>query len=88
VEVTPISELQPISANILDAVGNTPLVRLPAGFDPEVKCEVLLKLEFMNPSGSIKDRIALHMVRQAEKSGELKKGGRIVGCSSGTLALV
>ncbi|MDG2309752.1 MAG: pyridoxal-phosphate dependent enzyme [Planctomycetota bacterium] len=82
-EVTPISELQPISANILDAVGNTPLVRLPAGFDPEVKCEVLLKLEFMNPSGSIKDRIALHMVRQAEKSGALKKGGRIVECSSG-----
>jgi cystathionine beta-synthase len=82
-EVTPISQLQPISDNILDAVGNTPLVRLPAGFDPEVKCEVLLKLEFMNPSGSIKDRIALHMVRQAEKSGKLKKGGRIVECSSG-----
>ena len=82
-EVTPISQLQPISENILDAVGNTPLVRLPADFDPAVKCEVLLKLEFMNPSGSIKDRIALHMVRQAEKSGQLKKGGRIVECSSG-----
>ncbi|MDP6963972.1 MAG: cysteine synthase family protein, partial [Planctomycetota bacterium] len=81
--VTPISQIQPISASILDAVGNTPLVRLPADFDPEVKCEVLLKLEFMNPSGSIKDRIALHMVRQAEKSGALKKGGRIVECSSG-----
>ncbi|MFT7516403.1 MAG: cystathionine beta-synthase [Myxococcota bacterium] len=82
-EVTPISQLNPISDNILNAVGNTPMVRLPAGFDPEVKCEVLLKLEFMNPSGSIKDRIALHMVRKAEKAGLLKKGGRIVECSSG-----
>jgi len=69
--------------SILDAIGGTPLVRLPAGFDPEVRCEVLLKLEFMNPGGSVKDRMALHMVRCAEKRGDLKPGGSIVECSSG-----
>lgn len=68
---------------ILETIGGTPLVRLPRGFDPEVKCEVLLKCEFLNPGGSIKDRIALHMVREAERKGLLKKGGRIVECSSG-----
>ena len=68
---------------ILEAVGGTPMVRLPRGFDPEVRCEVLLKCEFVNPGGSIKDRIALHMVREAERKGLLKKGGRIVECSSG-----
>lgn len=69
--------------SILDAIGGTPLVRLPAGFDPEVRCEVLLKLEYMNPGGSVKDRMALHMVRCAERRGDLKPGGRIVECSSG-----
>ena len=69
--------------SILDAIGGTPMVRLPAGFDPQVRCEVLLKLEYMNPGGSVKDRMALHMVRCAERRGELLPGGRIVECSSG-----
>lgn len=68
---------------ILDAVGNTPMVRLPRGFDPAVRCEVLIKIEAVNPGGSIKDRIAIHMVDEAERSGRLKPGGRIVECSSG-----
>ncbi len=72
-----------ICDSILDAIGNTPMVRLPQGFDPEVQCEVLLKLEYLNPGGSTKDRIALHMVREAERKGLLKPGGRIVECSSG-----
>ncbi|MBO45613.1 MAG: cystathionine beta-synthase [Planctomycetes bacterium] len=72
-----------IHDNILDAVGNTPLVRLPADFDPEVQCEVLLKLEFGNPGGSLKDRIAIHMIRTAVERGDLIPGGRIVECSSG-----
>ncbi len=72
-----------ICDTILDAIGHTPLVRLPKDFDPEVRCEVLLKVEYMNPGGSTKDRIALHMVRAAEARGELKPGGRIVECSSG-----
>ncbi len=69
--------------SILSAIGETPLVRLPAGFEPGVECEILLKVEFTNPSGSIKDRIALFMVREAERKGLLKPGGRIVECSSG-----
>ena len=72
-----------ISDTILDTIGHTPLVRLPAAFDPEVKCEVLLKVESMNPGGSVKDRIALNMIRQAEASGKLAPGGVIVECTSG-----
>lgn len=69
--------------SILDAIGRTPMVRLPRGFDPAVRCEILLKVEFTNPGGSVKDRIALFMVREAERKGLLKPGGRIVECSSG-----
>ena len=72
-----------ILGTILEAVGNTPLVRLPDGFDPEVKCEVLLKLESLNPGGSVKDRIALRMVEIAEQDGALEPGGTIVEGTSG-----
>ena len=72
-----------ICDTILDAIGGSPMVRLPRDFDPEVQCEVLLKVDYLNPGGSMKDRIALHMVREAEKRGDLKPGGRIVECSSG-----
>ncbi len=72
-----------VQDSILDAIGRTPMIRLPRGFDPELRCEVLLKVEFTNPGGSVKDRIALHMVREAERKGLLKPGGRIVECSSG-----
>jgi len=68
---------------ILEAVGNTPMVRLPAGFDPNVKCEVLLKLESLNPGGSVKDRIGLRMVEIAEQDGALEPGGTIVEGTSG-----
>ena len=72
-----------VAANILETVGDTPMVALPPGFDPDVKCEVLLKVEFTNPGGSIKDRIALHMVEEALRRGDLASGGRIIECSSG-----
>ncbi len=72
-----------VQDSILDAIGHTPMVRLPRGFDPQVRCEILLKCEFTNPGGSVKDRIALYMVREAERKGLLKPGGRIVECSSG-----
>ncbi len=78
-----MSEKESICDTILDAIGNTPLVRLPKDFAPDVQCEILLKLDYLNPGGSMKDRIALHMVREAEKKGLLKPGGRIVECSSG-----
>ena len=77
--------------HVVDLVGNTPLVRLNTlveGLAPLV----LAKVEYFNPGGSVKDRIALRMVEAAEKSGELKPGGTIVEPTSGNtgvgLALV
>ncbi len=76
--------------HILEDIGNTAHVRLNRLFDPTH--EVWLKLERSNPGGSIKDRIALAMVEQAEKEGKLKKGGIIIEPTSGNtgvgLALV
>jgi cystathionine beta-synthase len=69
--------------SVLDTIGGTPLIRLPEGFDPEVRCEVFLKLEAMNASGCVKSRIALRMVEAAEESGALQPGGTIVECTSG-----
>jgi cystathionine beta-synthase len=68
--------------NILGAVGNTPLVRL-VHVTGGVKPDLWAKLEFFNPSGSVKDRMALYMVVDAEKRGLLKPGGTIVEGSSG-----
>ena len=68
--------------NILDHIGNTPLLKLNKVNEvPDV--EIYVKCEFMNPGGSTKDRMALHMIEEAEKSGELKPGGTIVDQSSG-----
>lgn len=68
--------------NVLDLIGNTPLVKLnrvAAG----VKPLILAKLEYLNPGGSVKDRIAVHMIEAAERDGLLKKGGTIVEPTSG-----
>ena len=72
--------------SILDTVGHTPLVRL-RGLARDLPCPVLAKLEFFNPGGSVKDRIALVMVEAAEKDGRLKHGGTIVECTSGNTGL-
>ncbi len=68
--------------NITDLVGNTPLVKLNR-VTKGVKPLVLAKLEFLNPGGSVKDRMALYMVKEAEKEGALKEGGTIVEATSG-----
>jgi cystathionine beta-synthase len=74
--------------NIADLVGNTPLVRLnhvvkdSDGTDL-VACTVLAKVEYVNPGGSVKDRIAVRMIDAAEASGELRPGGTIVEPTSG-----
>ena len=77
--------------HIADLVGNTPLVRL-SSVTEGVAATVLAKIEYLNPGGSVKDRIALKMVEAAEESGELKPGGVIVEPTSGNtgvgLALV
>src|SRR6476660_5790355 len=77
--------------NVVDLIGNTPLVRLRSVTEG-IDAMVLAKVEYFNPGGSVKDRIALRMVEQAEKSGQLRPGGTIVEPTSGNtgvgLALV
>lgn len=68
--------------SILDAIGNTPLVKLQR-LSPNRHATILVKLEFLNPSGSIKDRIVLHIINKAEKEGLLKPGGTIIENTSG-----
>ncbi len=67
--------------NVLQTIGRTPHVRINRLFGPQA--QVWLKLERANPGGSIKDRIALAMVEEAEKSGALKPGGTIIEPTSG-----
>ncbi|MGZ4479801.1 MAG: cystathionine beta-synthase, partial [Nocardioidaceae bacterium] len=68
--------------SLLDLVGNTPLLRLSRTTDG-ARPLVLAKVEYLNPGGSVKDRIAMRMIEAAEKSGELKPGGTIVEPTSG-----
>ncbi|TLK50988.1 pyridoxal-phosphate dependent enzyme [Glutamicibacter sp. V16R2B1] len=70
------------ASTVLDLIGNTPLVKLNRVTDG-IKATVLVKLEYLNPGGSIKDRIALKMVERAEQSGALHPGGTIVEPTSG-----
>ena len=73
---------QEIKNNILETIGNIPLVKLN-NISKGVKAKIYAKLEFMNPGGSIKDRMALYMIEDAEKKGLLKPGGTIVENTSG-----
>ena len=75
----------PIYDNITQVVGNTPLVRLNRIIDGGA--EVLAKLEFYNPSSTVKDRIGIAMVDAAEQSGELQPGGSIVEATSGNTGI-
>ncbi|MGZ4589522.1 MAG: cystathionine beta-synthase [Actinomycetes bacterium] len=68
--------------SVADLVGNTPLVKL-GSVAADVPATVLAKVEYFNPGGSVKDRIALRMIEAAEASGELKPGGTIVEPTSG-----
>lgn len=68
--------------NVLAAIGHTPLVKLNKLVGPD-DATVYVKLEFMNPGGAIKDRMAVHMVDKAEKAGLLKPGGTIIENTSG-----
>lgn len=69
-----------IAPSILSCIGNTPLVKLnhiPATFD--IPCQMLVKCEFLNAGGSVKDRIALQMILDAEKQGTIKRGDTLIG---------
>ncbi len=72
--------------SVIDVIGNTPLVRLNHVV-ADIPGEVFAKLEFLNPMGSSKDRIARYMIEKAEKEGKLKKGDLIIENSSGNTAL-
>jgi cystathionine beta-synthase len=74
-----------IYSNILDMIGRTPMLRLNR-IDTGV-CELYLKLELMNPGGSIKDRIGVSMIEEAEKRGALKPGDTIVEATAGNTGL-
>jgi cystathionine beta-synthase len=68
--------------NILEVIGNTPLVRLNR-IGRSIPCPIYAKLEFLNPGGSVKDRIGMTMIAEAEESGRLKPGGTVVESTSG-----
>jgi cysteine synthase len=89
---TPSSALSPsIAPSVLHAIGRTPVVRLRAVV-PSGAADVLVKLEFYNPTGSYKDRMALAMIEGAEKRGTLRSGMRVVeftgGSTGSSLAMV
>jgi cystathionine beta-synthase len=71
-----------VHENVLSAIGNTPIVKLNKLVGPN-DATVYVKLEFMNPGGAIKDRMAVHIVNKAEKDGRLKPGGTIIENTSG-----
>src|SRR5262245_23978428 len=72
--------------SILDAVGETPVVRLKR-IARNVPCEVLGKCEYLNPGGSVKDRIGVRMVLEAEKSGRIRPGDRLIEPTSGNTGI-
>ena len=72
--------------NILDVIGNTPMVRLNR-ITEGLACSVYAKLEFLNPMGSSKDRIAKYLIEAAEKDGRIHKGDLILENSSGNTAM-
>ena len=66
------------AASVVDLIGNTPLVRLrrvTAGIVPDPGPMVLAKVEYLNPGGSVKDRIGCYMLEKAEREGRIKPGG-------------
>lgn len=74
-----------IHPDLISVIGNTPIVKI-AKFDTGL-CELYVKMESMNPGGSIKDRIAVYMIKAAEQQGILKPGGTIVEATAGNTGL-
>ena len=75
-----------VTSEVLDSIGHTPLIRLE-GASRRTGCNIFAKAEFMNPGGSIKDRIARHIVFAAEKRGELDRGKTIMEVTSGNTGI-
>lgn len=78
------TERRPLYVNsIIETIGQTPLVRLNRVLPASIASTVLAKVEFFNPAGSIKDRIGIAMIEEAERAGRIKPGGTIVEATSG-----
>ena len=75
-----------IKAGFVGTVGNTPLIRLNS-FSDQTGCEILGKAEFLNPGGSVKDRAALYIIKDAEEKGLLKPGGTVVEGTAGNTGI-
>ncbi|PUA33195.1 MAG: cysteine synthase [Zestosphaera tikiterensis] len=73
--------------SIADVIGNTPIIRLGRSIPEDVKAEIWVKLEFMNPTGSVKDRMALYMIKKAEREGRLTKDKTIVVATTGNTGI-
>jgi len=77
-----------IADSWLDCVGNTPMIRMNNITKAEgIECEVLIKAEFLNPAGSVKDRIAKRMILDAEERGVLKPGTVLIEPTSGNTGM-
>jgi cysteine synthase A len=75
-----------VTSEVVDSIGHTPLIRL-MGASKRTGCNIFAKAEFMNPGGSIKDRIARYIVFEAEKRGELGRGSTIMEVTSGNTGI-
>ena len=75
-----------VKRDFIELIGNTPMLRLNAASE-RTGCEILGKCEFLNPGGSVKDRAALFIVRDAENRGQLKPGGVIVEGTAGNTGI-
>lgn len=75
-----------IKDGFVGTIGNTPLIRLNS-FSEETGCEILGKAEFLNPGGSVKDRAALYIIKEAEEKGLLKPGGTVVEGTAGNTGI-
>ncbi|MCH8545872.1 MAG: pyridoxal-phosphate dependent enzyme [Cryomorphaceae bacterium] len=72
--------------NILETIGNTPLIKLNK-IAEDIPAQVFAKVEYFNPGNSVKDRMALQMIEDAEKEGKIKPGGTIIECTSGNTGM-
>ena len=81
-----MSERKKIYDNILETIGNTPMIKLNE-IAKDIPGTVLAKVEYFNPGHSVKDRMALKMIEDAEARGDLKPGGTIIECTSGNTGM-
>src|SRR3989441_4041941 len=81
-----MADVKNVYDDVIQAIGRTPLVRLNR-IGKETGAAFYAKLEYLNPGHSVKDRIAVQMIDDAEKSGALKPGGTIIECTSGNTGM-